>query len=56
LKIFSPRKINKILGTVKASAASVNISCVICCDVILEKMERALGIWLKDDIERAVSQ
>jgi hypothetical protein len=53
---FSPRKIKKILGTVKASAASVNISCVSCCVVFLEKMERALSIWLKDDIlERAVS-
>ena len=46
----------KIPGTVKASAASVKISCVTCFVIFLEKMERALSIWLMDDIlERAVS-
>ena len=46
----------KIPGTVKASAASVKISCVTCFVVFLEKMERALSIWLMDDIlERALS-
>jgi len=56
LKVFSPRKIKKILGTVKASAVSVKISCVSCCDIFLKKMERALSVWPKDDIiDRAVS-
>ena len=57
LKIcVSPRKIKKILGAVKASAASVKISCV-SCDFFLEETEKALSIWLRDDIiERAVSQ
>ena len=58
LKIcVSPRKIKEILGAIKASAASVKISCVSCCDFFLEKIEKALSIWLRDDIiERAVSQ
>lgn len=57
LKIcVSPRRIKKILGAVKASAASVKISFVSCCDFFFEKIEKALSIWLRDDLERAVSQ
>jgi hypothetical protein len=45
----------KILGSIKASAASVKIFCVHCCDFFLEKMEMALNIWLKDDTQRWLS-